>query len=81
MNTTIEQQIKDIETRWWRLVQQRQMHYNSVLSEVDKRFQFGIIKELNENMDYEGKFDAMEAELRKLAPNHDYLEENQININ
>ncbi len=76
--TTTEQQIQDIETRWWRLVEQRMEHYNLVLSQIDKRFQFGIIKELNERMEYEQQFDAMEAHLRELDPSHEFLEENQI---
>ena len=80
MTDTQQQQIQDIETRWWRLVQQRQAHYNLVLSEVDKRLQFGIIKELNGRLEYEEKFDEMEAQLRELDPEHDFLAENQIEL-
>ena len=80
MTNTQQQQIQDIERRWWRLVEQRQEHYNLVLSQVDKRFQAGIIKELNGRMEYEQQFDAMEAHLRELDPNHHYLEENQIPV-
>lgn len=75
-----QQQIQDIETRWARLVEQRQEHYNLVLSQVDKKFQAGIIEELNGRMEYEQHFNAMEAELRELDPKHSYLEENQIPV-
>ncbi len=74
------QQIKDIEARWEQLVLQRQQHYNTVLSEINPRYQAAIIKELNESLEYEQKFDAMEKELRKLDPSNSYLSENQENL-
>ncbi len=78
--TTKQQQIKDIETRWDRLVEQRQEHYRLVMSEVEPLFQAALIQELNKSVDYEQAFDAMEEELRKLDPTNFYLAENQVNI-
>jgi NurA-like 5'-3' nuclease len=78
--TNTQQQIKDIETRWWRLVEQRQEHYNLVLNEVAKEYRMAVIEELNQSMDYEAKFDEMETELRALNPKHDFLKENQIPV-
>ena len=77
---TNQQQIQDIETRWWRLVEQRQQHYNLVLNEVVPAQRLAVIEDLNQNVEYEKHFDAMEAHLRELDPQHDFLPENQINI-
>ena len=75
--TTNQLQIQDIEQRWARLIAQRSEHYNMVLNTVAREQQLAVIEELNQSMDYEAHFDAMEAELRVLDPNHFYLAENQ----
>lgn len=78
--TNTEQQIHDIELRWWRLVEQRQEHYNEVLDNVDRSLWVSTLEALNNLPEYEQQFDAMEKELRKLDPDHFYLAENQIEI-
>lgn len=78
--TTTEQQIKDIETRWWDLVRIRQQHYSLVLNEVNSSQHLAVIEELNGRMEYEQQFDAMEAHLRELDPSHEFLAENQIPV-
>ncbi len=75
--TTNQLQIQDIEQRWARLISQRNEHYNLVLNTVAREQQTAVIEELNQSMDYEAYFDAMEAELRVLDPNHPCLSENQ----
>ena len=74
-----QQQIKAIETRWAELVKHRMEHADFVLREVCREQRLAVIQELNENLRYEQHFEVMEEELRKLDPNHSYLEENQIN--
>ncbi len=78
--TNTQQQIQDIETRWERLVGQRLEHYNLVLNEVAKEQLLAVIEELNQRMEYEKQFDAMEAHLRELDPEHEFLPENQENL-
>jgi len=78
--TTNQLQIQAIEARWAELVQQRMEHANIVMETVNKEQRLAVIQELNENVGYERQFNAMEEQLRMLDPEHNYLEENQINI-
>ncbi len=77
---TNTQEIRDIEQRWGRLIVQRNEHYNMVLNNVVKEQQLAVIEELNQSMDYKKRFDEMEEDLRRLDPDHIYLQENQLNV-
>ena len=73
-------EIELLTQRWDCIQEARLKEMQKIAEKTDRRQHFALIETLNEDPFWEHTFDVLEKAIREIAPDHEYLTENQVPV-